>query len=105
LIAAQNKYGVALYEYSIPIFDNTRAKYGVKVQKQLDLISQAMELGNLESMWYFGASAPRKAISRIQPALQFPSCFLTAMNGFPMVGANLEPHVWNEIFDKDVGGA
>jgi hypothetical protein len=64
-----------------------------------------MELGNLESMWYFGASAPRKAISRIQPALQFPSCFLTAMNGFPMVGANLEPHVWNEIFDKDVGGA
>jgi hypothetical protein len=54
---------------TIPIFNDTRAKYGSEAQSQLDLISQAKELGNLESMWYFGVSAARKAISRIRSAL------------------------------------
>ena len=68
LIAERNKYDVALYEYAVPIFEQIRAKYGAEVQREIDLISQAKELGKLESMYYFGASAARKAISRIHSA-------------------------------------
>jgi hypothetical protein len=69
LIADRNRFDMALYEYAIPIFDQTRAKYGREVQRQLDLISQAKELSKLESMYYFGASAVRKAVSRVHSAL------------------------------------
>ena len=68
LIAERNKYDVALYEYAVPIFEQIRAKYAAEVQREIDLISQAKELGKLESMYYFGASAARKAISRIHSA-------------------------------------
>jgi hypothetical protein len=69
LIAERNKYDVALYEYAVPIFQETRAKYGDEVQRQLDLIYQAKELSKFESWYYFGASAARKAISRIHSAI------------------------------------
>jgi hypothetical protein len=69
LIAERNKYDMALYEYAVPIFEQTRTKYGDEVQMQLDLILQAKELSKLESMYYFGASAARKAISRVHSAL------------------------------------
>jgi hypothetical protein len=69
LISERNQFDVALYEYAIPIFDQTRAKYGEEVQRQLDLISQARELSQLQSMYYFGASAFRKAVSRVHSAL------------------------------------
>jgi hypothetical protein len=69
LIAERNKYDVALYEYAVPIFEGTRAKYGDEVQRQLDLIYQAKELSKFESWYYFGASAARKAISRIHSAM------------------------------------
>jgi hypothetical protein len=69
LIAERNQYDVALYEYAVPIFDATRAKYGDAVQQQIDLISQAKELKKLESFYYFAASAKRKAISRIHSAI------------------------------------
>ena len=68
-IAERDKYDVALYEYSVPLFERTREKYEAEVQQQLNLISQAKELSGLESMLYFGASAARKAISRIHSAL------------------------------------
>jgi hypothetical protein len=69
LIAERNQYDVALYEYAVPIFEQTRAKYGDEVQRQIDLISQAKELSKSESMCYFGASAARKAISRVHSAI------------------------------------
>ncbi len=69
LIAERNQYDVALYEYAVPIFEQTRAKYGDEVQRQIDLISQAKELSKSESMYYFGASAARKAISRVHSAI------------------------------------
>ena len=69
LIAERNKYDVALYDYAVPIFEATRAKYGDAVQQQIDLITQAKELRKLESLYYFTASATRKAISRIHSAL------------------------------------
>ena len=69
LIAERNKYDMALYEYALPIFEQTRQKYGDEVQKQLDLILQAKALSKVESMYYFGASAARKAISRVHSAL------------------------------------
>jgi hypothetical protein len=69
LIAERNKYDCALYEYAAPIFNETRAKHGDEAQKQIDLISQAKELSRLESLYYFGASAARKAISRIHSAI------------------------------------
>lgn len=69
LVKERNKYDVALYEFGVPIFNETRARYGGEVQKQLDLIASAMELGKLEKMYYFGASAARKAIGRVYSAL------------------------------------
>jgi hypothetical protein len=69
LIAEREKYDIALYEYALPIFEQTRQKYGDEVQKQLDLILQAKELTKLESAYYFGASAFRKAIGRVHSAL------------------------------------
>jgi hypothetical protein len=69
LIAAREKYDMALYEYALPIFEQTRQKYGDEIQKQLDLILQAKELTKLESAYYFGASAFRKAIGRVHSAL------------------------------------
>ena len=69
LIAERNKYDVALYDYAVPIFEATRAKYGEAVQEQIDLITQAKELRKLESLYYFTASATRKAISRIHSAM------------------------------------
>jgi hypothetical protein len=69
LIAERNQYDVALYEYAVPIFDATRAKYGDAVQQQIDLISQAKELKKVESFYYFAASSTRKAISRIHSAI------------------------------------
>ena len=69
LIKERNKYDVALYEFAVPIFEQTRAKYGDEVQRQVELISQAKELSKLESFYYFGASAARKAISRIHSAI------------------------------------
>jgi hypothetical protein len=69
LIAERNKYDVALYDYAVPIFEATRAKYGDAVQQQIDLITQAKELRKLESLYYFAASATRKAISRIHSAI------------------------------------
>ena len=69
LIAERNNYDMALYEYALPIFEQTRKKYGNEVQKQLDLILQAKELSKLQSMYYFGASAARKAISRVHSAI------------------------------------
>jgi len=62
-------YDVALYDYAVPIFEATRAKYGEAVQEQIDLITQAKELRKLESLYYFTASATRKAISRIHSAI------------------------------------
>jgi hypothetical protein len=69
LITERNKYDVALYEFAVPIFEQTRAKYGDEVQRQLALISRAKALSKLESLYYFGASAARKAISRIHSAM------------------------------------
>jgi hypothetical protein len=69
LITERNKYDVALYEYAVPIFNETRARFGDEVQNQIDLISQAKALSKLESMYYFGASAARKAICRVNSAL------------------------------------
>jgi hypothetical protein len=69
LISERNQFDVALYEYGVPIFNETRAHFGDEVQKQIDLISQAKALSKLESMYYFGASAARKAISRVHSAL------------------------------------
>jgi sulfotransferase famil protein len=69
LIKERNRYDVSLYDYGVPIFNETRARYGDEVQKQIDLITQAKELGKLKSMYYFGASAARKAISRVYSAL------------------------------------
>jgi hypothetical protein len=69
LIAERNKYDVALYEFAVPIFEQTRAKYGDELQRQIELISQAKELSRLESLYYFGASAARKAICRIHSAM------------------------------------
>ena len=69
LIRERNKYDVDLYEFGIPLFNETRAQYGDEVQKQLDLIAQARELSKRESMYYFGASAARKAIGRVYSAL------------------------------------
>jgi hypothetical protein len=58
-----------LYDYAVTIFDQTRAQYGDEVQRQINLITQAKELKKAESMYYFCASAARKAISRIHSAL------------------------------------
>ena len=69
LIAERNKYDVALYEYAVPIFEATRARYGEAVQEQINRISQAKELNQLQSMYYFTASATRKAISRVHSAI------------------------------------
>lgn len=69
LIAERNKYDVALYEFAVPIFEQTRAKYGDEVQRQIELLTQAKELSKVESLYYFGASAARKAISRIHSAI------------------------------------
>jgi len=69
LIAERNKYDVELYEFAIPLFEQTRTKYGDEVQRQIDLITQAKQLSKLESLYYFGASAARKAISRIHSAI------------------------------------
>lgn len=69
LIAQRNQYDMALYEYALSMFEQTRAKYGDEVQRQLDLILQAKELSRAESMYYFGLSAARKAISRVHSAL------------------------------------
>jgi hypothetical protein len=69
LIAERNKYDMELYEYAVPRFNETRARYGAEVQKQLDLILAAKELSKLESIYYFGASAIRKAIGRVHSAL------------------------------------
>jgi hypothetical protein len=69
LIKERNRYDVSLYDYGVPIFNETRTRYGDEVQKQIDLITQAKELGKLESAYYFGASAARKAISRVYSAL------------------------------------
>jgi hypothetical protein len=69
LIKERNQYDVALYDFGVPIFNETRARYGDEVQKQIDLISQARELSKLESLYYFGASAVRKAVSRVHSAL------------------------------------
>jgi hypothetical protein len=69
LIAERNKYDMALYDYAVPIFDMTRAKYGDAVQEQIDLITQAKELKKVESLYYFAASATRKAISRIHSTI------------------------------------
>ncbi len=68
-IAERNQYDVALYDYAVTVFDQTCAKYGGEVQKQIDLISQAKALKKTESMYYFAASATRKAISRIHSAI------------------------------------
>jgi Galactose-3-O-sulfotransferase len=69
LIAERNKYDVALYESAVAIFNETCAKYGSEVQKQIGLISQAKALTKPESIYYFCASEARKAISRIHSAL------------------------------------
>jgi hypothetical protein len=69
LIQERNRFDVALYDYGVPIFNETRARYGEEVQNQIDLITQAKELSKLGSMYYFGASAARKAISRVHSAL------------------------------------
>jgi hypothetical protein len=69
LIADRNKYDMALYEYASTIFRQTRAQYGDEVRRQITLISQAKTLNKAESVYYFCASAARKAISRIHSAL------------------------------------
>jgi hypothetical protein len=69
LIAERNKFDVALYDYAVPIFEATRAKYGDAVPEQVNRIAQAKALNQLESMYYFTASAARKAISRIHSAI------------------------------------
>jgi hypothetical protein len=69
LIKERNQYDVSLYDFGVPIFNEIRARYGDEVQKQIDLISQARELSKLESLYYFGASAARKAVSRVHSAL------------------------------------
>ena len=69
LIQERNRFDVALYDYGVPIFNETRARYGEEVQNQIDLITQAKELSKLGSMYYFGASAARKAISRVHSTL------------------------------------
>src|SRR5258707_5872138 len=69
LINERNKYDVDLYDFGVPIFNETRARYGDEVQKQIDLVARARALGKLESMYFFGASAARKAISRVHSAL------------------------------------
>lgn len=68
-IKERNRFDVSLYDYGVPIFDETRARYGDEVQKQIDLITQAKQLSKLESTYYFGASAARKAIGRVHSAL------------------------------------
>jgi hypothetical protein len=69
LIKERNKYDVALYDFGVPLFNETQARYGDEVQKQLNLIAEAKSLGRLESIYYFGASAARKAIGRVYSAL------------------------------------
>jgi hypothetical protein len=69
LIAERNRYDVALYEYAVPIFEATRARYGAALEEQINLLSQAKALSQLESLYYFTASATRKAISRIHSAI------------------------------------
>jgi hypothetical protein len=69
LIKERNRFDVALYDFGVPIFNETRARYGDDVQTQIDLITQAKELSKVESVYYFGASAARKAISRVHSAL------------------------------------
>jgi hypothetical protein len=69
LIKERNQYDVSLYDFGVPIFNETRARYGDEVQKQIDLISEARELSKLESLYYFGASAARKAVSRVHSAV------------------------------------
>lgn len=69
LIADRNKYDMALYEYASTIFGQTRAQYGDEVQRRITLISQAKTLNKAESVYYFCASAARKAMSRIHSAL------------------------------------
>jgi Galactose-3-O-sulfotransferase len=69
LIAERNQYDVALYDFASTVFNQTCAQYGDEVQKQIDLISQAKSLKKAESMYYFCASAARKAISRIHSAI------------------------------------
>ena len=69
LIKERNRFDVALYDFWVPIFNETRARYGDAVPKQIDLITQAKELSKVELIYYFGASEARKAISRIHSAL------------------------------------
>jgi hypothetical protein len=69
LIKERNRFDVALYDFGVPIFNETRARHGDAVPKQIDVITQAKELSKVESMYYFGASAARKAISRVHSAL------------------------------------
>jgi Sulfotransferase family len=69
LIAERNKYDVALYEYAVPIFEATRARYGAAVQEQINQLTEAKDLNQLDSLYYFTASATRKAISRIHSAM------------------------------------
>jgi hypothetical protein len=69
LIAERNKYDVALYEFAVPVFEATRTRYGVAVQEQINQVTQAKDLNKLESLYYFTASAMRKAISRVHSAI------------------------------------
>jgi Sulfotransferase family len=69
LIAARNRYDMALYQHVIPIFNATRDTYGKQVQIQMARIREAKALSKLQLLYYLAASGARKAISRIHSAL------------------------------------
>jgi hypothetical protein len=68
VIADRYKYDVMLYEHAVTLFNRQMAQCGERLLCELDAIRSARALGPVELAWYRGASAVRKAISRINSA-------------------------------------
>ncbi len=69
VIAERYKYDLMLYEYAVNLFNEQMAKCADRLRPELQAIREAQSLGHLESLWYRGASAARKAISRVNSAI------------------------------------
>jgi hypothetical protein len=69
LITEQNRFDVELYAYALGLFEETVKRQATKIQEALNAINEAKELNALTSIYYKGASAARKAISRLHSAL------------------------------------
>lgn len=69
LIAERYQFDIQLYDYAAGLFNDRLQREAEAVRTELDRVREAKALSVIASTYYRGASAARKAISRIHSAI------------------------------------